>query len=156
MELKTPLYDMHVKYKGKIVPFAGYLLPVQYEKGVIAEHMAVREQCGLFDVSHMGEILLSGPDALKNVNMLLTNDYTVMEDGTARYSPMCNEAGGVVDDLIVYKIKDNSYFMSWNLFLMFCFTMSGFSLTNLKSNMVFLLDFLDIIPSNSGQVFLYC
>ena len=102
MELKTPLYDMHVKYKGKIVPFAGYLLPVQYEKGVIAEHMAVREQCGLFDVSHMGEILLSGPDALKNVNMLLTNDYTVMEDGTARYSPMCNEAGGVVDDLIVY------------------------------------------------------
>ena len=58
------------------MPFAGYLLPVQYEKGVIAEHMAVREQCGLFDVSHMGEILLSGPDALKNVNMLLTNDYT--------------------------------------------------------------------------------
>jgi aminomethyltransferase len=114
MELKTPLYDMHVKYKGKIVPFAGYLLPVQYEKGVIAEHMAVREQCGLFDVSHMGEILLSGPDALKNVNMLLTNDYTVMEDGTARYSPMCNEAGGVVDDLIVYKIKDNSYFIVVN------------------------------------------
>ena len=100
MELKTPLYDMHVKYKGKIVPFAGYLLPVQYEKGVIAEHMAV--------------ILLSGPDALKNVNMLLTNDYTVMEDGTARYSPMCNEAGGVVDDLIVYKIKDNSYFIVVN------------------------------------------
>ena len=114
MELKTPLYDMHVKYKGKIVPFAGYLLPVQYEKGVIAEHMAVREQCGLIDVSHMGEILLSGPDALKNVNMLLTNDYTVMEDGTARYSPMCNEAGGVVDDLIVYKIKDNSYFIVVN------------------------------------------
>ena len=114
MELKTPLYDMHVKYKGKIVPFAGYLLPVQYEKGVIAEHMAVREQCGLFDVSHMGEILLSGPDALKNVNMLLTNDYTVMEDGTARYSPMCNEAGGVVDDLIVYKVRDDCYFIVVN------------------------------------------
>ena len=56
---------LDVKYKGKIVPFAGYLLPVQYEKGVIAEHMAVREQCGLFDVSHMGEILLSGPDAFE-------------------------------------------------------------------------------------------
>lgn len=114
MELKTSLYDMHVKYKGKIVPFAGYLLPVQYDQGVIAEHMAVRTKCGLFDVSHMGEILLSGPDALKNLNMLLTNDYTVMNDGQAKYSPMCNEEGGVVDDLIVYKVKDNSYFIVVN------------------------------------------
>lgn len=114
MELKTPLYDMHVKYKGKMVPFAGYLLPVQYDKGVIAEHMAVRTQCGLFDVSHMGEILLSGPDALYNLNMLLTNDYTEMKDGQAKYSPMCNEEGGVVDDLIVYKVRDNSYFIVVN------------------------------------------
>lgn len=70
--LKTPLYDTHVKYKGKIVPFAGYLLPVQYDKGVIEEHMAVRTKCGLFDVSHMGEVICKGPDALKNLNMLLT------------------------------------------------------------------------------------
>lgn len=112
--LKTPLYDIHESSGGKIVPFAGYLLPIQYETGVIKEHMAVRTQCGLFDVSHMGEILLTGPDALKNLNMLLTNDYTVMEDGQARYSPMCNEEGGVVDDLIVYKIRDGQYFIVVN------------------------------------------
>ena len=112
--LKTPLYDIHAASGGKIVPFAGYLLPIQYETGVIKEHMAVRTQCGLFDVSHMGEILLTGPDALKNLNMLLTNDYTVMEDGQARYSPMCNETGGVVDDLIVYKVRDGQYFIVVN------------------------------------------
>ncbi|MBS6952799.1 MAG: glycine cleavage system aminomethyltransferase GcvT [Enterocloster asparagiformis] len=112
--LKTPLYDIHAASGGKIVPFAGYLLPVQYETGVIAEHMAVRTKCGLFDVSHMGEIILEGPDALKNLNHLLTNDYTVMADGQARYSPMCNEKGGVVDDLIVYKVRDNCYFIVVN------------------------------------------
>lgn len=112
--LKTPLYDIHVESGGKIVPFAGYLLPVQYGTGVIAEHMAVRTKCGLFDVSHMGEIILKGPDALKNLNNLLTNDYTVMADGQARYSPMCNEEGGVVDDLIVYKVRDNCYFIVVN------------------------------------------
>ncbi len=112
--LKTPLYDIHAASGGKIVPFAGYLLPVQYETGVIAEHMAVRTKCGLFDVSHMGEIILEGPDALKNLNHLLTNDYTVMADGQARYSPMCNDEGGVVDDLIVYKVRDNCYFIVVN------------------------------------------
>lgn len=111
---KTPLYDTHVKYGGKIVPFAGYLLPVQYESGVIAEHMAVRTKCGLFDVSHMGEIVCKGPDALRNLNLLLTNDYTAMADGQARYSPMCNEKGGVVDDLIVYKVRDGCYFIVVN------------------------------------------
>lgn len=114
MELKTPLYDTHVQHKGKIVPFAGYLLPVQYESGVIAEHMAVRTGCGLFDVSHMGEILCIGKDAVKNLNHMLTNDYTTMYDGQARYSPMCNENGGVVDDLIVYRIRDDHYFIVVN------------------------------------------
>ncbi len=114
MEKKTPLYDTHVKYGGKIVPFAGYLLPVQYQTGVIAEHMAVRTACGLFDVSHMGEILLTGTDAVRNLNHLLTNDYTTMYDGQARYSPMCNDAGGVVDDLIVYKVRDDHYFIVVN------------------------------------------
>ena len=114
MEKKTPLYDIHVKYHGKMVPFAGYILPVQYGTGVIAEHMAVRRQCGLFDVSHMGEILCQGKDALCNLNMLLTNDYTGMEDGQARYSPMCNEEGGVVDDLIVYKIGPQVYLLVVN------------------------------------------
>lgn len=114
MELKTPLYDTHVKYKGKIVPFAGYLLPVQYETGVIKEHMAVRTKAGLFDVSHMGEIICKGEDALKNLQMILTNDFTNMVDGQARYSPMCNEKGGTVDDLIVYKYKDNVYYIVVN------------------------------------------
>ena len=114
MECKTTLYDTHVKYGGKMVPFAGYLLPVQYGTGVIAEHMAVRTACGLFDVSHMGEILCEGEGALDNLNHLLTNDFTGMSDGQARYSPMCNEEGGVVDDLIVYKIRDNHYFIVVN------------------------------------------
>ena len=111
---KTPLYEEHLKCRGKIVEFGGYLLPVQYETGVIKEHMAVRTACGLFDVSHMGEILVQGPDAVKNLNHLLTNDYTVMNDGQARYSPMCYEDGGTVDDLIVYKVKDDDYFVVVN------------------------------------------
>lgn len=111
---RTTLYDTHVKYGGKIVPFAGYELPVQYATGVIAEHMAVREKAGMFDVSHMGEIVCKGPDALANLNMLLTNDYTGMDDGQARYSPMCNENGGVVDDLIVYKKSDGDYLLVVN------------------------------------------
>lgn len=114
MECKTALYDTHVKYGGKMVPFAGFLLPVQYGTGVIAEHMAVRTACGLFDVSHMGEILCEGETALANLNHLLTNDFTNMADGQARYSPMCNEEGGVVDDLIVYKIRDHHYFIVVN------------------------------------------
>jgi len=113
VELKTALYDIHVKYGGKIVPFAGYMLPVQYS-GVIAEHMAVRTKAGLFDVSHMGEFICKGEAALDNLQMLLTNDFTDMVDGQARYSPMCNEQGGMVDDLIVYKIKDDAYFIVVN------------------------------------------
>ena len=114
MEKKTPLYDCHVAAGGKIVPFGGYLLPVQYETGVIKEHMAVRTECGLFDVSHMGEIMLTGPDALSNVQMVTTNDCSGMYDGQVRYSPMCNEQGGVVDDILVYKVNDNAYLLVVN------------------------------------------
>lgn len=114
MELKTPLYESHLTLKGKMVPFAGYLLPVQYPAGVIAEHMAVRTKAGLFDVSHMGEVLITGPDALKNINHLFTNDFTNMKNGQVRYSPMCYEDGGVVDDLIVYKYNDEKYFIVVN------------------------------------------
>ena len=81
---------------------------VQYS-GVIAEHRAVRTGCGLFDVSHMGELLLRGPDALANLNRLMTNDFSGMADGQARYSPMCYEDGGVVDDLIVYRCSDTAW-----------------------------------------------
>ncbi|MEA5050627.1 MAG: glycine cleavage system aminomethyltransferase GcvT [Oscillospiraceae bacterium] len=114
MERKTPLYAEHEKLGGKIVPFAGWLLPVQYGAGVIAEHMAVREKAGLFDVSHMGEVLYEGPDALANLNALLTNDFTDMPDGKVRYSVMCNDAGGCVDDLIVYKYGPEKYMVVVN------------------------------------------
>ena len=114
MELKTPLYEAHVKAGGKIVPFGGYLLPVQYKEGVIKEHMAVRTQAGLFDVSHMGEILCQGKDALANLQMMLTNNFDNLTDGQARYSPMCNEQGGTVDDLIVYKKGEEDYFIVVN------------------------------------------
>lgn len=111
---RTPLYETHVKYGGKMVPFAGWEMPVQYKAGVIKEHMAVREKCGIFDVSHMGEVFCSGPDALKNLNWLLTNDYTDLQDGEARYSMMCNEHGGVVDDLIVYRHDADHYMIVVN------------------------------------------
>ena len=114
MEKKTPLYETHVALGGKMVPFAGYLLPVQYGAGVIGEHMAVRQKCGLFDVSHMGEFVLEGEGAEDFLNLVLTNDFCGMEDGQARYSPMCNENGGVVDDLIVYKEKDGRYMIVVN------------------------------------------
>ena len=109
MERKTPLYDVHVAEGGKIVPFAGYLLPVQYGTGVIQEHMAVRQQAGLFDVSHMGEILFTGPTALDTINHLLTNDYNGMAVNKVRYGAMCNADGGTIDDLVVYKFGDECY-----------------------------------------------
>lgn len=114
MDVKTSLYNAHLKYKGKIVPFAGHLLPVQYEKGVIEEHMAVRTAAGLFDVSHMGEIVLKGKDALANIQKIFTNDFENMGTGRARYTIMCNEKGGCVDDVIVYKCDEFTYFIVVN------------------------------------------
>ncbi len=112
--LKTALYDTHLKYQGEMVEFAGYSLPIQYATKVVKEHMATREQCGLFDVSHMGEILITGENALSFLNYVLTNDFTNMADQQARYSPMLNEEGKILDDLIVYKIKENAYFIVVN------------------------------------------
>ena len=114
MDKRTPLYEEHVRLGGKIVSFGGYELPVQYGAGIVKEHMAVREAAGIFDVSHMGEFELKGPDSLLNLNRLLCNDYTVMEDGRCRYSPMCYENGGTVDDLIVAKRGENDYFIVVN------------------------------------------
>ena len=114
MELKTPLYDCHLASGGTIVPFAGYLLPVQYPTGIITEHNAVRTAAGLFDVSHMGEIVFSGKDALKNINYILTNDFTSMVDGQVRYSVMCNEQGGCIDDLIVYRLDEETFMIVVN------------------------------------------
>ena len=113
MGKKTPLYDVYGKYGGKIISFGGYLLPVQFQ-GILEEHMAVRTAVGLFDVSHMGEITCKGKDALAFLNRVLTNDYTSLKTGSARYSLMCNDKGGIVDDLIVYKVADEDYFVVVN------------------------------------------
>ena len=109
----TPLYEEHVRYGGKIVEFAGYLMPVQYS-GIVAEHNAVRNTCGMFDVSHMGEIEITGAMAEKTVQHLTCNDISGMGIGQVRYSPMCNERGGVVDDLLVYKRCENKYLLVVN------------------------------------------
>jgi len=110
---KTPLYDVHVALGGKMVEFGGWALPVQYST-ILAEHRAVREDCGLFDVSHMGEIIVRGEGSLAFLNHLCTNDFTGMENGRCRYSPICYENGCAVDDLIVYKRADNDYLVIVN------------------------------------------
>ncbi|HKK96321.1 MAG TPA: glycine cleavage system aminomethyltransferase GcvT [Anaerovoracaceae bacterium] len=111
MNTKTPLYNRHVELGGKMVSFGGFILPVQYRKGVIAEHMAVRNECGIFDVSHMGEIEIRGKDSLAFVNYILTNDFSKMIIGQVKYSPMCNVKGGVIDDLLVYKREEEKYLL---------------------------------------------
>jgi aminomethyltransferase len=101
---RTPLYDRHVAAGAKMVEFAGFEMPVQYT-GLIEEHVRVRESVGLFDVSHMGEIRVRGPKALAAVNHLVSNDVGVLVDGQAQYAVMCNEQGGIVDDVVVYKLS---------------------------------------------------
>ncbi|MDL2248853.1 glycine cleavage system aminomethyltransferase GcvT [Tyzzerella sp. OttesenSCG-928-J15] len=113
MELRTPLYECHIKLGGKMVPFAGYSLPVQYS-GLIAEHNAVRNAAGLFDVSHMTEIFIEGKDALKCVNYIFSNDFTKMESGKVRYSVMMNDNGGIVDDMVLYKAGDEKFIVVGN------------------------------------------
>lgn len=99
---RTPLYDEHKALDAKLVDFAGYEMPVQYE-GIKAEHKAVRERAGLFDVSHMGEAVFRGPDIEKAVQRLVTRDVSRQEEGQAGYCAVCYESGGTVDDVIVYK-----------------------------------------------------
>jgi len=104
---RTPLHAEHVSLGAKIVPFAGYEMPVQYPTGITAEHKAVREAAGLFDVSHMGEFVLNGPQALDLIQRVTVNDAGKIEVGQAQYSAMCLEHGGVVDDLLVYRFRDH-------------------------------------------------
>jgi len=104
---RTPLHGEHVALGGKMVPFAGFEMPVQYPSGITAEHKAVREAAGLFDVSHMGEFILTGPQALDLIQKVTVNDASKMEVGQAQYSAMCLEHGGIVDDLIVYRFQDH-------------------------------------------------
>lgn len=100
---KTPLYEQHLRDGGKMVPFAGYSMPVQYKDGLVVEHRAVRTNAGLFDVSHMGELALAGAGAAALVNRLITNDASKLDDGGALYTCACNEGGTILDDLIVYR-----------------------------------------------------
>src|SRR5579862_1387110 len=99
---RTPLYEQHLLAGARMVPFAGWEMPVQYE-GVIAEHRAVRTDAGVFDVSHMGELEVEGPQAEALLQRVLSNDVAKLRDGEAQYTLLTNEAGGVVDDLIVYR-----------------------------------------------------
>ncbi len=111
---KTSLYDEHLKAGGKIVSFAGFALPVQYTQGVIAEHMAVRQNAGIFDVSHMGEAIVEGKDAAKNLNYILTNTFDDMQNLSCRYTLMLYPDGTQVDDLIVYKIEEDKFLLVLN------------------------------------------
>lgn len=109
MTEKTSLYDFHQSHQGKLVEFADTWLPVQYPTGILKEHQAVREQAGLFDVSHMGEFLVEGPEAAAFLDHLLTNKIANLKHGQMRYSCLCYENGGTVDDLIVYRFDDEHF-----------------------------------------------
>ena len=110
---ETALRQVHEALGAKMVPFAGYLMPVSYE-GVNAEHQTVREGVGVFDVSHMGEFLIEGPNALELVQRVTSNDASKLKVGRAQYSCMPNDQLGIVDDLIVYRVKDNTYLLVVN------------------------------------------
>jgi aminomethyltransferase len=110
---RTPLYDRHVAAGGRIVPFAGWELPVQYE-GVIPEHRAVRTDTGVFDVSHMGQIHVEGPSTQELLQSLLSNDLGKLDDGDAQYTLLTNERGGIVDDLIAYRITAHHFLLVVN------------------------------------------
>jgi aminomethyltransferase len=111
--LRTPLYARHVSLGARMVPFAGYEMPVQYE-GVIEEHKAVRNDAGAFDVSHMGEIHVDGPTAQEYLQSVLSNDIDRLGDGQAQYTLLTNDAGGIVDDLIAYRLGHGQFYLVVN------------------------------------------
>src|ERR671928_230792 len=108
--LRTPLYERHVELGARLVPFAGWEMPVQYE-GVIAEHLAVRTDTGVFDVSHMGELEVEGPRATELLQTTLSNNLDKIEPGQAQYTLLTNEQGGIIDDLIAYKLDHFRYLL---------------------------------------------
>lgn len=110
---KTPLYEQHIKLTAKIVDFHGWLMPLQY-KGIIAEHLAVRNNAGIFDVSHMGQIHIKGRDVYNFVQYLVPNNLDKIEPGRSLYSALCNESGYMIDDLIIYMISREHIFLIVN------------------------------------------
>jgi aminomethyltransferase len=111
--VRTPLYDKHAELGAKLVDFAGWEMPVQYE-GIKEEHMAVRTHAGMFDVSHMGEVEVEGPEALAFLQRVLSNDVAKVDVGGAQYSCLCNEGGGVLDDLFAYRLAGDRYLLVTN------------------------------------------
>ncbi len=110
---QTPLYNVHKDHKGRLVDFAGWNMPVQY-KGVVQEHLNVREHVGLFDVSHMGELRVTGKNALAFLQYTTVNDVSTLVDGQAQYTMMCNEKGGIVDDILIYRLSAENYLLVVN------------------------------------------
>jgi len=110
---KTPLNQIHKDMGAKMTDFGGWEMPVEYT-GIIEEHKAVRNQCGIFDVSHMGEILVSGENSAKSLQKIITNDLQKLEPGKIIYTPICKPDGGIVDDLLVYCLKEDSYLLVVN------------------------------------------
>lgn len=113
MSKRTPLYHEHQQAEARLVEFAGYVLPMQYA-GILAEHMAVREAVGIFDVSHMGEIECLGADATAMLQSLTPNDVTKLVDGKAQYSMFLNDRGGIIDDIIIYRLAADQYLIVVN------------------------------------------
>jgi aminomethyltransferase len=113
MNRRTPLYDRHVSGGARMVDFAGWEMPVQYG-GILEEHKAVRENCGIFDISHMGEFLIRGREAASFLDALLTNSVTELEEGQAQYSLLLNHDGGIIDDLIVYRTGTHEFLLIVN------------------------------------------
>jgi aminomethyltransferase len=105
---RTPLYEQHVEAGARLIPFAGWEMPVQYE-GVREEHVAVRTRCGVFDVSHMGQVLTEGPQAEAALQRLLSNDVTAIDASGAQYSVICREDGGIIDDVFTYRLAPDRF-----------------------------------------------
>jgi aminomethyltransferase len=110
---KTPLYEEHVRFGARIVPFAGWLMPVQYT-GIVEEHQAVRNDVGIFDISHMGQLIVEGTGAREWLNAMLTNNVGKLAVGTGQYTFLLNERGGIIDDLIVYQIGEQKFLLVVN------------------------------------------
>src|SRR5262252_2263080 len=110
---RTPLFEAHQRLGGKLIEFGGWEMPVQYTS-IVDEHLAVRNAAGLFDISHMGEILFEGPHAEAFLNQTLTNDIRKLAVGQGQYTLMCNERGGVIDDLYAYRLAGSEYLLIIN------------------------------------------
>jgi aminomethyltransferase len=110
---KTPLYEKHVALGAKLIDFGGWMMPLQYS-GILEEHRSVRTTAGLFDVSHMGEILVKGPEAAEFIQKMITNDISRLHSFQILYSPMCYPSGGIVDDVLIYKLNAQEYLLVVN------------------------------------------